>query len=246
MRFKTEMLSSSNSTFRRVWKLIIRIIISLIIFSFIYVIALRWMPVHYTPLYAMRKIEAFKQGKTIPFLKTWVPLKEISPHLIRGVLAAEDDQFLRHYGFSIENIKMALSQNKKAGRIVRGGSTISQQTAKNVFLIPAKSYVRKVLEAYFTILIELFWGKKRIMEVYLNVIEMGSGIYGAQAASMYFYGCNASDLSKRQAAMIAISLPNPRRFRVDAPSNYMVERQAKIMTYMSSTDAGFFIDEKDD
>ncbi|MBQ5781053.1 MAG: monofunctional biosynthetic peptidoglycan transglycosylase [Spirochaetaceae bacterium] len=238
------MLFSSNLTFKQITDLIVKIILSLIVASFIYVIILRWFPVYYTPLYTMRKVQAFKQEKTIPFLKSWVPIDEISPHLIRGVLAAEDDQFLKHYGFSIENIKMAMSQNKKAGKIVRGGSTISQQTAKNVFLLPTKSYFRKILEAYFTILIELFWGKKRIMEVYLNVIEMGNGIYGAQAAAIHFYGCNASELSKHQAAMIAISLPNPRRFRVDSPSEYMVERQKKIMGYMSSTDASYFTEEK--
>jgi monofunctional biosynthetic peptidoglycan transglycosylase len=147
------------------------------------------------------------------------------------VVASEDNLFLSHYGFSIDAINKAIKYNQK-GKRIRGGSTISQQTAKNVFLWPQRSYLRKGLEAYFTVLIELVWSKKRIMEVYLNVIEMGDGIYGVEAASLEYFGKNSAYLSKSQAAMIAACLPNPRRFDAGNPSSYIQRRKARIVSLM--------------
>lgn len=164
--------------------------------------------------------------------KTWVSIDEISPNIVQAVVASEDNLFLTHHGFSFEDMSKAFEHNLK-GRKIRGGSTISQQTAKNVFLFPNRSYVRKGLEAYFTVLMELTWSKKRIMEVYLNVIEMGNGIYGIEAASMEHFGIHASKLTKSQAASIAACLPNPRRFNAGHPSGYIQRRKAHILSLMA-------------
>ena len=158
-------------------------------------------------------------------------MDEISPNMVRAVVASEDNLFLTHHGFSFNDISKALEHNMKGLRI-RGGSTISQQTAKNVFLFPQRSYIRKGLEAYFTVLIELIWSKERIMEVYLNSIEMGDGVYGVEAASQEYFGVHASQLSKSQAALIAACLPNPRRFNAGNPTGYIQRRKSKIVSLM--------------
>jgi monofunctional biosynthetic peptidoglycan transglycosylase len=139
---------------------------------------------------------------------------------------------LSHHGFSFDAMTKAFEHNQK-GKRIRGGSTISQQTAKNVFLFPQRSYIRKGLEAYFTVLIELIWGKERIMEMYLNVIEMGNGVYGVEAAAQEHFGVHASQLTKSQAALIAACLPNPRRFDAGHPSGYIERRKSKIVSLMS-------------
>lgn len=152
--------------------------------------------------------------------------------MVKAVVASEDNLFMKHHGFSFKSMQKAWEHNKK-GKRIRGGSTISQQTAKNVFLWPQRSYLRKGLEAYFTVLIELIWSKERIMEVYLNVIEMGPGIYGVQAAAKEHFGKDASKLSKGQAALIAGCLPNPRRFIAGNPSPYIQRRKGQIMSLMN-------------
>jgi monofunctional biosynthetic peptidoglycan transglycosylase len=153
----------------------------------------------------------------------------MSPHLIRSAVAAEDQRFMEHYGFDFEAMKKAMDYNRqnKTGR-TRGASTISQQTAKNVFLWPSRTWIRKGLEAGFTLLIEGVWGKRRIMEVYLNVIEMGPGIYGAEAASRAYFDKSADELSARQAALIVAAFPNPRERSPDQPSRYLKKRARKI------------------
>ena len=165
------------------------------------------------------------------FDRRWKPLDEISPRLVRAVIAAEDAKFCEHNGFDFQAIEKAYEANAK-GKKLRGGSTISQQTAKNVFLWPGRSYVRKGLEAYFTVLIEVIWGKPRIMEVYLNSIEMGKGIYGAQAAAKYKFKTTAAKLSAGQCALIAATLPNPIRFDSAHPSPYIKKRQGQILRLM--------------
>ena len=183
----------------------LRIVRNLIILFFVSSIGLtilaRFVPVFITPLMIIRSVEAIADGKSPKNSKQWVSIEQISPHMIRAVIAAEDNLFMEHNGFSFEDIQKAWEHNKK-GKRIRGGSTISQQTAKNVFLWNKRSYVRKALEAYFTVLIELFWSKERIMEVYLNVIETGDGIYGVQAASLEYFGKDAAKLSRSQAAQI--------------------------------------------
>ena len=150
-------------------------------------------------------------------------------------MASEDQRFLLHHGFDVKEIKNAVAERMNGGRR-RGGSTISQQTAKNVFLWPASSWLRKGLEAYFTCLIEVFWSKERIMEVYLNSIEMGDGIYGAEAVAQWHFGCTAAQLSRANCALIAATLPNPLRFSSKDPSKYMLKRQTWIMRQMRHLD----------
>lgn len=161
------------------------------------------------------------------FSRTWVPLEDISPTLVRAVIAAEDARFCRHSGFDLEAIEKAMEYNAQ-GKKVRGGSTISQQTAKNVFLWPRRDWVRKGLETWFTVLIELGWGKRRIMEVYLNSIEWGPGVYGAEAAARKNFGVSAKDLSPAQAARLAAIVPKPLSWRAAKPGPYVQRRSGAI------------------
>lgn len=162
----------------------------------------------------------------------WVPLEKISPKLQLAVVCSEDQNYLKHFGFDWEAIEKALAHNEKSKKI-RGASTISQQTAKNVFLWPGRSYIRKGFEAYFTLLIELMWSKERIMEVYLNSIEMGRGIYGAEAAAMYWFKSTALKLNRDQSAAIAAVLPNPLKYKANPASPYILKRKAWIKQQMS-------------
>lgn len=232
---KTSNSSSIKSPFRRLGAKILKFIRNLFLIFFvtsiIWVVLARFIPVLVTPLMFIRSVEYIAEGEFPKNSKSWVPIEEISHNMVQAVVASEDNLFLQHYGFSINDISKAIKHNNK-GKRIRGGSTISQQTAKNVFLWPQRSYIRKGLEAYFTVLIELIWSKERIMEVYLNVIEMGDGIYGVQAASLEYFGKDATNLTKSQAALIAACLPNPRRFSVINPSGYISRRKSKIVSLM--------------
>ncbi|RHJ83187.1 monofunctional biosynthetic peptidoglycan transglycosylase [Parabacteroides sp. AM08-6] len=207
------------------------LLIGLFFFSILAVVIYKFVPVYYTPLMFIRMYEQFHDGKPFKLEHKWVPISKIAQPLVQAVVASEDNLFLDHHGFDIEQIQKARSE-AKSGKRIRGASTISQQTAKNVFLWPGKSYLRKGIEAYFTLLIEWIWGKERIMEVYLNSIEMGEGIYGAEAVAHSHFGKSAYKLTRSEAALIAASLPNPRRFNSGKPSPYMLKRQAKIMSLM--------------
>jgi len=201
------------------------------------VIALRFVPVYLTPLMVMRCVEQIGEGKSVKLKHHWVPLEEISPQLPMAVMASEDAKFLQHHGFDYQAIEHAAKRNRQHPEKRKlGASTISQQTAKNVFLWPGRSWVRKGFEVYFTAMIELMWSKQRIMEVYLNSIEMGDGIYGAQAVAEEHFGTDASELSKAQCALIAATLPNPRKFSSKEPSSYMRKRQSRIMREMRYVD----------
>lgn len=167
---------------------------------------------------------------------TWVPLNEMSPKMPVAVMAGEDARFAEHHGFDFEAIKAAAEHNARHPERTHGASTISQQTAKNVFLWPGRSWVRKGLEAYFTVLIELLWSKERIMEVYLNSIEMGDGIYGADAVAWQHFSRPAKDLSRANCALIAATLPNPLKMSSAAPSAYVLRRQSWIMNQMRHID----------
>jgi monofunctional biosynthetic peptidoglycan transglycosylase len=186
------------------------------------VAAYRFVPPPLTYLMVQRAFEG--RG----FSRDWVPLEEINPRLVRAVIAAEDARFCEHKGFDVEAIQKALESNKRQPNRIRGGSTISQQTAKNVFLWPQRDWVRKGLEAYFTVLIEFGWGKRRIMEVYLNSIEWGPGIYGAEAAARKYFGVSAKNLTANQAARMAAVLPNPLEWRADRPGPYVRRRSGSI------------------
>ena len=195
------------------------------------VVLFKYVPVPFTPLMVIRFFENMADGKENHFSHNWEPIEKISMNLQKAVIASEDGTFLTHNGFDFIAMQKAYKSNER-GRKIKGGSTISQQTAKNVFLWQGRSYLRKGLEAYFTDLIEIIWGKERIMEVYLNSIEMGDGVYGAYAATEYWYRRDASSLTMQQAAGIAAILPNPRKFKATGSSSYINNRKTKIVRVM--------------
>ena len=199
--------------------------------SILAVIAFKYLPVPCSPLMFIRMGQQVKQGKRIKMVHHWVPLDSMSAELPLAVWASEDQNFLKHNGFDLEQIKAAWAEAQDGGR-QRGASTISQQTAKNVFLWPGHSWVRKGFETYFTVLIEVMWDKRRIMEVYLNTIEMGDGIYGAEAVAHEHFNTTAGRLSRQQCALIAASLPNPLRMNSSQPTKYMLKRQTWILRQM--------------
>ena len=199
------------------------------------VVAYRWLPVSVTPLMVIRCVQQVGHGEKIRLRHHWVPLDSISKYMPVAVMASEDQLFMEHHGFDFNAIEQAVKE-RQAGKRQRGGSTISQQTAKNVFLWPRQSWLRKGLETYFTALIELCWSKQRIMEVYLNSIEMGDGIYGAEAVAQLHFRCKAADLTRASCALIAATLPNPLRYDSANPSAYMLKRQTWIMRQMKHID----------
>ena len=194
-----------------------------------------FVPVPLTPLMIIRCVQQVSRGEQIRLKHHWVPMEDISKYLPVAVMASEDQRFLQHHGFDVIEIRNAIEE-KLAGERQRGGSTISQQTAKNVFLWPASSWVRKGFEVYFTALIELFWTKERIMEVYLNSIEMGDGIYGAEAVAQQHFNRTAKELTRTNCALIAATLPNPLKFSSKSPSRYILRRQTAIMYQMKHID----------
>lgn len=204
---------------------VIKVIKWFFIVSILSVIFFRFFPVPITPYMIFNlPTQLFEENRKFRLKKDWVSIDEMSSYMPKAVVATEDQKFYNHWGFDIEAIQKAIKNNEK-GKKIKGGSTISQQTAKNVFLLHHRSYIRKGLEAYFTVLIELFWSKERILEVYLNVIEFGDGIYGVQAASNYFFNKDAKDLSRNEAALLAVVLPNPIKYKVDKPSGYVLKRK---------------------
>ncbi|MFR9165505.1 MAG: monofunctional biosynthetic peptidoglycan transglycosylase [Dysgonomonas sp.] len=216
---------------KRFFKWVRNIIIGLFLFSLLQVITFKFIPVYFTPLMIIRSIEQKSEGKDIKWEHKWVSIDKISPYLPQAVVASEDNLFLDHSGFDFNQIEKAREEAEK-GKRLRGASTISQQTAKNVFLWNGKSYIRKGLEAYYTLLIELIWGKKRIMEVYLNSIEMGDGIYGAEAVAKNHFNKTAEKLTRDECALIAATLPNPRKFNSAKPSKYILKRKNQIISLM--------------
>lgn len=213
---------------RIVWKTCI----AFFLLSIVLVIIYRWIPVPFTPLMIIRNVQQLGDGKGIVMEHDWVPLTEISPKLQLAVVCSEDQNYLKHYGFDLGAIKKAMIENEE-GKRFRGGSTITQQTAKNVFLWQGRSYLRKGFEAWFTMLIEVIWSKERIMEVYLNSIEMGNGVYGAEAASRFWFHKSAKKLTKDEAAAIAAILPNPIRLKATPASTYVNNRKAWIKQQMN-------------
>ena len=199
------------------------------------VLIYKWCPVYVTPLMIIRCAQQVSRGEKLRLKHHWVPLDSMSIYMPVAVMASEDQRFLDHNGFDFIEINKTLEE-RRSGKRFRGGSTISQQTAKNVFLWPKASWVRKGLEAYFTVLIELIWGKERIMEVYLNSVEMGDGIYGAEAVAQQHFGHRAITLTRPNCALIAATLPNPLKFCSKEPSSYMLKRQTAIMTQMRHID----------
>ena len=214
-------------------KVILWIVVAFFASTILSVAVLRWVPVWFTPLMFIRLAQQVSEGKELTLHHHWVPLDKIAPSLPTAVMASEDARFQEHHGFDYKAIEHAAMRNiKHPEKRKLGASTISQQTAKNVFLWPGRSWVRKGFEVYFTTLIELMWTKQRIMEVYLNSIEMGDGIYGADAVAEHHFNTTADKLTKAQCALIAVSLPNPRRMNSARPSAYMLKRQKRILHEM--------------
>ncbi|WP_207483215.1 monofunctional biosynthetic peptidoglycan transglycosylase [Arenibaculum pallidiluteum] len=211
---------------RRILRLALTVLAALAAFSVLWVLAYRVVPVPATPLMLVRAV----QGHGLD--KDWTALDRISPNLARAVIAAEDTKFCGHYGFDLEAIEDALQDNAEGGSM-RGGSTISQQTAKNAFLWPDRSWLRKGVEAGFTLLVETLWPKARIVEVYLNIVEWGPGLYGAEAAARRYFDRPASGLTERQAALMAAVLPNPLRWSPARPTDYIQRRATVIQRRMA-------------
>lgn len=216
----------------KIWTFFWKACLAFLILSIVSVIVFRWVPVPLTPLMLIRCVEQKSNGKDMRLKHDWVSLEEISPKLQLAVVCSEDQNYLKHYGFDWGAIEKAMKENGN-GKRIRGGSTITQQTAKNVFLWNGRNFIRKGFEAWFTLLIEIFWSKERIMEVYLNSIEMGDGIYGAEAASQFWFKKSAKKLSKDEAAAIAAILPNPLKYKANPASNYVSGRKVWIKQQMS-------------
>ena len=211
------------------WRLfLLKIPAAFVALSVLWVLVLKWCPVLFTPLMVQRSIE-FRSDKSFHTRYKWVPFEKITPEMSRAVIAAEDNLFESHNGFDRKAIQQAREEVKSGQRKrMRGASTISQLTAKNVFLLPSRSYLRKGLEAYFTVLIEKLWGKERILEVYLNVIETGKGLYGTEAAAEAYFNTDAASLSRRQCCLITACLPNPLKRSAVNPSSYVSSRANQI------------------
>ena len=216
---------------RYLLRLVVYLSLFFVTYSICSVLLLRAVPVTVTPLKVLRFFENFTQdGFSVH--SNWVPFDRINPSVVQAVIATEDNNFATHNGFDWEAINQAFDENRE-GKRLRGGSTISQQTAKNVFCFPSRTWLRKGFEAYYTVLIECCWSKRRIMETYLNVSETGRNMYGVEAPAREVYGKSAKELNRYEASMIATVLPNPLRMRLQNPSNYMVRRAARVRTLMN-------------
>jgi monofunctional biosynthetic peptidoglycan transglycosylase len=224
-----------NTLTRRTFRFLKWFAIVFVVFSIISTILLRFVPPPVTPLMMIRVVEAIAENRTPRIDKHWDSLDEISPAMTLAVIASEDNNFESHFGIDFKAIQKANKLNQK-GKKMRGASTITQQTAKNVFLWPARTWLRKGVELYFTGLIELVWSKKRIMELYLNVIEMGDGIYGVERAANVYFHKSAANLNRSEAAAIAAVLPNPRKWRPDRPTPYIQKKIRWTLSMMNKVD----------
>lgn len=216
---------------RRITRFLFRVALALFLLSIGGVLLYRYVPVPVTPLMLRNALSAAVKGNPMTFHHDWVPMEAMSPHLANAVVASEDQRFYQHNGFDWKEIGNAIEE-RKAGKRKRGGSTISQQTAKNVFTFCSSTWARKAIEAYYTVLIEWLWPKERILEVYLNSIEMGPCIYGAEAVARQHFGKSADKLTRSDCALIAATLPNPKRYSSKSPSKYMRKRQNDILHQM--------------
>ena len=226
------MTKKSISFWQRLWRFVWKSAIWFVVLSVFSTLIFRWVSIPFTPLMLIRCFEQKISGKEIKLQKNWASLQNISPNLQLAVVCSEDQHFLQHFGVDFGSLKKAMKKNEENKKRLVGGSTITMQTSKNVFLWPSRTLLRKAFELYFTVLIETLWSKERIMEVYLNVIEFGSGIYGADAASKHYFNKNAKELSKTEAAILASLLPNPRVYGKNIYSPYMIHRTEWVKKQM--------------
>jgi monofunctional biosynthetic peptidoglycan transglycosylase len=226
-------LAKKTSWWKRILKLSLLLAAVFLVSSASLVLLLRFVPVPFSALMVQRRIESWFSSERYTSRHDWVPLEDIAPSMGVAVIAAADQNFPEHFGFDWKAIAKAIAHNERSRR-KRGASTVTQQTAKNLFLWETRSWTRKGFEAYFTLLIELVWSKSRILEVYLNIVEFGDGVYGVEAASRTYFGKPARKLRPSEAALLAAVLPNPHRYRAAAPSGYVRNRQAWILGQMSA------------
>lgn len=227
MKTKQKQKTEKRSGAQRFWRSVKRFVLFLFIAQLLYIVALKWI----NPPLTLTQMGSILSGHGLK--RDYVDGDEISPNLKLAVIAAEDQIFPDHSGFDWKNIKKAMEYNQKKPNRIRGASTISQQTAKNVFLWQGRDWIRKGLELYFTQMIEWIWGKERILEVYLNVIEMGAGVYGAEAAAQAYFNKPAKNLTRRQAAMIAVSLRNPKVYTIKPVHSFVASRSNWALRQMA-------------
>ena len=227
--------------FRSLLRRLSKILFCLVALSALLVLLLRWVPPPFTALMVERKVQSWTSGEPIDLQRSWRPWSELPDDLKMAVIAAEDQKFAEHWGFDIAAIRSALAHNEQGGSL-RGASTLSQQVAKNLFLWSGRSWPRKGLEAWFTALIELLWPKQRILEVYLNSVEWGSGIFGAEAAARHHFGTGAPYLSAHQASLLAAVLPNPRNWSAGQPSRQTTARAGWIRQQVRQLGGSHYLD----
>jgi monofunctional biosynthetic peptidoglycan transglycosylase len=216
---------------KKILKILGKTILVFFLISMLWVLFLKFCPVYFTPVMAKNSVQQLFSGRSMKIYHEWVSLEKISLQMAIAVVASEDNLFFKHHGISYSALKKVVQERKK-GKRYRGGSTISQQTAKNVFTFGTRTWMRKGFETYFTCLIEFFWSKKRIMEVYLNSIEFGESVFGVEAASQRFFNISAKKLSRDQAALLAAVLPNPKYYNAQKPGAYICKRQSQIVSLM--------------
>ncbi|MDC9589204.1 monofunctional biosynthetic peptidoglycan transglycosylase [Xenorhabdus sp. XENO-10] len=222
-----------KNPFSILWRWLKRIVVSITVLWFVAVIAFSFLPVPFSMVMIERQIGALMLiNLSYVSHSSWVDQNQISPYIALAVVAAEDQKFPKHWGFDFDAIETAIAHNKKYQKRIRGASTISQQTTKNLFLWEGRSWVRKGLETGMTAVLELLWSKKRILTVYLNIAEFGNGIFGVEEAAQRYFGKPASRLTVSESALLAAVLPNPHRYQVDAPTKYVLQRQQWILRQM--------------
>ncbi len=226
---------------RRLLRRLAKILFRCLLASVLLVLVLRWVPPPGSMLMVERKLESWFSGQPIDLQRDWRPWAELPDELKVAVIAAEDQKFAEHWGFDLDAIRAALAHNERGGSL-RGASTLSQQVAKNLFLWSGRSWLRKGLEAWFTVLIETLWPKQRILEVYLNSAEWGDGVFGAEAAARYHFARSAAPLNAQQASLLAAVLPNPREWSAARPGAYVQRRAAWIRRQMSQLGGSYYLE----
>jgi monofunctional biosynthetic peptidoglycan transglycosylase len=237
---------AAKSVIHRLWYWLKRVLLAVLGLWLAGIILFAFLPVPFSAVMVERQISAWLSGDfSYVAHSDWVSMDEISPNMVLAVMAAEDQKFPDHWGFDVAAIEKAISHNERRPTRIRGASTLSQQTAKNLFLWDGRSWVRKGLEVGLTAGIELVWTKRRILTVYLNIVEFGDGIFGVEAAAQHFFNKPAKRLTASEAALLAAVLPNPHRFKVKAPSGYVIGRQQWIMRQMRQLGGAEFLKENE-
>lgn len=217
----------------------VRVVVACVTASFAVVALYHWVDPPLTPLMVIRGVQGLMAGEHVGIDRRWIDLKDVSPDVVRSVIAAEDARFFQHWGVDLKELQRAREYNaRQRGGRIRGASTITMQCARSTFLWPSRTWLRKAIEVWFAVLMEQLWGKRRILEVYLNVVEWGPGVYGVEAASQRSFGVPASRLDARRAALLAAALPAPHRFDPAAPTPYLERRAATIAARARSVPLG--------